>query len=410
MKFSSLVYSWGSGVDGQLGHGVIDYNKSILGNNYVETIPKPIDYLKNLSIVNVSAGTYHSAALSNDGKVYTWGKNVHGILGHGSNLSGSNIINNNNSSSKASSGDDEICLAPKLLQSIPSNIKQVSCGEAHTAVLTKDGELYTWGFNGSSGFLFSSLGALGIGDTIKGDVKIPTKVYVGGKDDVRLKSISSGKSHMLGLGLEGEVWVWGEGKTGIVGDGGQNDAPEPVPIGLFLEMDVTITQIACGQAFNLALSDKGDVYSWGSNDQGQLGVGSGFGTDTYSMETYPAQIKTLKNIKHIAAGTHHALAVGQKGEVYMWGYKVWMEPHLMSEVSSKNIIAAGAGDRYSIVLSDAGQLFSWGKSMFAAQNGVLAQGDKRHHAQPQLISSLANIPIKQISCGNRHVLALAGMP
>ena len=82
----------------------------------------------------------------------------------------------------------------------------------------------------------------------------------------------------------------------------------------------------------------------------------------------------------------------------------------MTEVSSKRIVAASAGDRYSIVLSDAGQLFSWGKSMFAAQNGVLAQGDKRRHAQPQLISSLANVPIKQIACGNRHVLALTGMP
>ena len=67
---------------------------------------------------------------------------------------------------------------------------------------------------------------------------------------------------MMGLGFDGEVWVWGSG-PGLLGNGRNGDALEPMPVSDLLDLDVHIKQIACGSNFNMALSDEGVVWMWG---------------------------------------------------------------------------------------------------------------------------------------------------
>ncbi len=90
-------------------------------------------------------------------------EDVNGVLDHGGSSS-------SKGSASISQDHAEICLLSILLNTIPSHIKQVSCDEAHTAVLTNDDELYTLGYNRSNSFLFPSLGASGNGDAKKGDM------------------------------------------------------------------------------------------------------------------------------------------------------------------------------------------------------------------------------------------------
>lgn len=68
------MYTWGQGTHGQLGHST--------GAQWVET-PKLVPALAGLSVESLACGEAHTAALMGDGSVYTWGSSMHGQLGHG---------------------------------------------------------------------------------------------------------------------------------------------------------------------------------------------------------------------------------------------------------------------------------------------------------------------------------------
>lgn len=87
--------------------------------------PQIISTLFNVIIVGITAGQYHSMALTASGSVYTWGWGIHGQLGHGS-------------------SDSEY--TPRLLQ-FKQPVIQIAAGHAHSLILTTDGKLYGFGSN-----------------------------------------------------------------------------------------------------------------------------------------------------------------------------------------------------------------------------------------------------------------------
>lgn len=110
------VFAWGSNTYGQLG----------LGGHLIETpYPQMIQVLALEKIVEISAGQYHSLALTSSGKVYSWGWGIHGQLGH-------------------CCCDNEVY--PRLLN-FTEPVKQVSAGHAHSLILTCEGKLYGFGSN-----------------------------------------------------------------------------------------------------------------------------------------------------------------------------------------------------------------------------------------------------------------------
>jgi len=387
--FASSVYSWGNGDEGTLGHPSID-KSGILVNAYTEKSPRLIDGLEEQGVVDIACGFKHSAAVTDDGRILTWGNS-------GKESSGEPMLGH-------SGGDGQFCLYPHMAE-LPAGVraKSVVCGQAHTAALSEDGEIYTWGWGGS--FMFGA-GALGHGDTSA--VPHPTKLPI--CDDVKFKAIATGKSHMLGLGMDGEVWSWGRGENGRLGNGGNSDQLEPYPIDFFLEMNIRITAIACGHSFCLAVSDDGRVFAWGKNDQGQLGLGGGMAMDHYAMEAIPSEIETLAKEKIVAvgAGLAHAGCVSDTGKVFSWGNRLWMDPHRMSAVEKERIVDMQCGNGYTAVLNDVGQVFTWGKGIGLRQSGVLGHGDSGRHAQPELVQALSEVRVQKIACGNKHMMALAG--
>jgi alpha-tubulin suppressor-like RCC1 family protein len=320
---------------------------------------------------------------TSSGDVYVWGSNKFHVLG-------------------TSPNEDDKAERPVKVPNL-KDVVEVSAGDCSSAALTKDGKLFTWGFPGS--FTWSS-GALGRPETE--DSKTPGRVHVGGGEDIRLKQIASGAQHMMGLGLDGELWIWGKGANGVMGDGKNLDRALPVPIVFLLDTDVKVKQIACGSNFNLVVDTNGHAYGWGGNERGQLGLGGGFSMD---LESVPRQIELLANEKivHISAGMSHAAAVTENGEVYMWGYSVWTEPHKMTALHGKRVIKTSCGNNFTCALTDTGELYAWGKSMFVARTGALGLGDNSRHAQPELVKALTE-PISQVSCGQRYVLAINGLP
>ncbi len=111
------VYSWGEGEDGKLGHG----------NRLMCERPRIIEALKGKRCVNVAAGGSHSAAITELGQLYTWGKGRYGRLGH---------------------GDPENQLRPKLVETLRQHrVRDVACGsgDAQTLAVTDDDCVWSWG-------------------------------------------------------------------------------------------------------------------------------------------------------------------------------------------------------------------------------------------------------------------------
>merc|ERR1712216_511425 len=142
------------------------------------------------------------------------------------------------------------------------------CGDHHTAVLDEDGFLFTWGWGGS---FFSGAGCLGLGDET--DQSAPVLVDSLADNNFRLASIACGEQHMLALDDQKNVWIWGEGEYGRMGDGGSADYLEPRPVYFFEDNGLKAKQVCAGQAFSLVLTEDGRCFCWGRNDQGQLGIG-----------------------------------------------------------------------------------------------------------------------------------------
>jgi len=263
---SGKVYSWGSNSHGQLGIGI---------NGGQSLVPVLIPSLSN--IVQISGGAYHCLALASNGKVYSWGNNAAGQLGIGT---------------------DEKSNVPVLIPSL-SKIIQVSAGGDFSLALTSNGKVYSWGSN--------QYGQLGIGiNTIESfvPVLIPSLFNI--------VEISTGGYTCSALTRNGKVYSWGINFSGQLGIGSyQEESFVPVLIPSLSK----IIQVSRGYSNCLALARNGKFYSWGDNTFGQLGIG----TDISSSRV-PLLIPSLSKIIQVSCGgNNHCLVLTSNDKVYSWG-------------------------------------------------------------------------------------------
>merc|ERR1712160_206656 len=89
--------------------------------------------------------------------------------------------------------------------------------------------------------------------------------------------------------------------------------------------------IDAGNNFCAALSQHGELWVWGRNDHGQLGLGEEAMGDMYSAERYPRLVRALPmeghRIADFVCGEHHLVVLTDAGALYEWGARMWLEPH-----------------------------------------------------------------------------------
>ena len=124
--------------------------------------------------------------------------------------------------------------------------------------------------------------------------------------------IECGYHHSAAVTKEGEIMAWGRGVFGQLGLGSNQSYSSPQPIE-FLGSQI-ITSIACGWQHTMALTQTGQVFSWGYGEDGQLGHGN------INDSLIPKLIESIadRNVSQIAWGHSHSGVIAQ-GEVYMWG-------------------------------------------------------------------------------------------
>ncbi|XP_065812893.1 probable E3 ubiquitin-protein ligase HERC6 isoform X1 [Labrus bergylta] len=186
------VLSWGLNSHGQLGLGK---------DMSLKDKPVLVRALTGVAVTQVSAGATHSFFLTLPGLVYCCGANESGQLGL---------------DRVDEKGKFNICVAPALR---PLDVSFISCGEAHSAVLTEDGRVFTFG-EGSNGQL---------GHNSTDNEKAPR--LVDGLDGSAAQ-ISCGRRHTLVLGSSGRLWAFGHGAKGQIGTGGTGDCLTPTQVQL----------------------------------------------------------------------------------------------------------------------------------------------------------------------------------
>lgn len=167
---------------------------------------------------------FHSLTISSEGDVYSFGTNSHGQLGITSNIKSKKM--------------------PQKIEKL-NNIIQTSCGNLHSLALTKDGDIYSFGFN--------NYGQLGLGSYRDKEYK-PTLIE-------NLKNVvqvsCSHSNHSLALTKDGEVFSFGRNQCGQLGLGIDEEA---CWVPTKIENLKGVVQVSCGVDFSLVLTDEGSVF------------------------------------------------------------------------------------------------------------------------------------------------------
>jgi len=178
----------------------------------------------------------------------------------------------------------------------------------HSIALTADGIVFSWGSN--------NIGHLGLGHIgHRRNIDTPTQV-LGPLEEKKIIYAQIGSHFCVALTVDGELFTWGINYSGQLGFGHKEDfidTPTQVK-GLLEGKRVAFVQV--GDFHVIAITTDGEIFSWGSNQHGQLGLGH-----INNVET-PTQVVGLpkgKRIVSIQAGSYHSTALTAEGEVFNWG-------------------------------------------------------------------------------------------
>jgi len=279
-----------------------------------------------------------------------------------------------------------------------SDMDGLAAGFSHSLALKSDGTVWAWGADNA--------GQLGNGAPIY-TPGLPPLPDLGSSDPVpalglsNVVAVAAGGFHSLALLRSGEVWAWGANWFGQLGVGtsDQQDAPRVVT-----GLD-DVRALAGGVFHSLAVKNDGTVWTWGRNDFGQLGH------DPAMDNSRPAPVNGLSDVVEVAGGQEHSLALNADGTVWGWGRgdsgqlgdvgeATAAHPRLITGVS--RLVAVAAGESHSLALRSDGTVWTWGGNEF----GQLGDGTTNSRAIPAPIQGLSNAVA--IAAGYRFGLALTG--
>jgi alpha-tubulin suppressor-like RCC1 family protein len=224
--------------------------------------------MAGVRVRSVAAGAIHSLALGWDGRVYSWGENDYGQLGHGDTLPRP---------------------SPALMESL-EGVCGIAAAWDHILDMTPSGAIFSWG----NSFL--------------------RPILVEGFGGVRLRRVVAGASEAYAIGQAGELFSWGDGSCGTLGHGDCQDQASLKRVEVL--RDVRVSSVSAGVGHVLALAEDRLVYAWGENkDRALLGNPHG------EKQLLPKPVEALRGVRvgSVAADLYRSYAVADTGELWAWG-------------------------------------------------------------------------------------------
>ncbi|GAB4836672.1 hypothetical protein Ancab_001583 [Ancistrocladus abbreviatus] len=297
------LLSWGRGSSGQLGAGTTEEIRiyptavaSLILPSSFRLAPTPgslISTPDSAVQVGISCGLFHSSLFVN-GKFWIWGKGDGGRLGF---------------------GHEDTAFVPTLNIHL-DNAKSMALGGLHSVALTSLGQVFTWGYGG-----FGTLG-----HTVYTRELVPRLVE--GSWSGKIKHIATGGTHTAAITESGELYTWGrdegDGRLGL-GPGRGPDQAGGLSIPSHVKaLSVPVAAVSCGGFFTMALTEDGQLWSWGENGKlymwgnakdSQLGV-----PGLPEIQPAPVEVKFLMedndlgphNMLCVALGASHAMCLASR--------------------------------------------------------------------------------------------------
>jgi alpha-tubulin suppressor-like RCC1 family protein len=230
----------------------------------------------------ISAGQFHTCGVDTDGVAWCWGENGSGELGTGKTLD----------------RDEPVRVAGGL------RFREVSAGEFHTCGVTLGNLAYCWGEN-SSGQL---------GDGARTNRLTPAPV-AGGLDFIQ---VSAGVFYSCGIAADGAAWCWGSNNWGQLGSGTFDGRTRPGRV----RGGHVFRRVSTGGDNTCGLRTDGAAFCWGLNQQGELGNGQHTGPELCQGE--PCSSRPLRVVgghvfRDVGASIGHACAIDTNAAAWCWG-------------------------------------------------------------------------------------------
>jgi alpha-tubulin suppressor-like RCC1 family protein len=356
MNDGMRIKCWGAGWAGQLGSGAptgsytpVDVDRSSFGSAPVSMI---------------AVGANHSCALLDGGTMWCWGSNNDGELGKGD----VNAVNP----------------APILVPGI-SGLVQIGLGWDHSCAVVGSGQMYCWGKRDS--------GQCGTYDGASPeDLLDPGFVWddiTGGVMNGALAA-DGGANHTCALVETDRIRCWGHNGTGQLGDNTTNQQNYPVYVVNASDPATThedFAAVTTGSAYTCALNSRTEqAECWGANNEGQLGDG----THTQRLMAtvvLRASSVALPNVTQISAGYEHTCAVTAGDAALCWGSnsngqlgvgtgslrEYYANPVLLDDTGTEltNVKAIDTGFNVTCaIVGDERDLYCWGRD----NEGMLGNG------------------------------------
>lgn len=206
----------------------------------------------------------------------------------------------------------------------------------------------------------------------------------------------------------GQLFAWGSNSSGQCGLENDSSANYHAPKLVKSLATKQIVQIACGQYHALALTNSGELYSFGSNLHGQLGLG--FESEKVAK---PTLVKSLAGvpISFLCCGGNHCFVISKSGAVFGWGKNLYGQlgvndqlsksfPTQLRTLRSIGVGYISCGDDFSVFLTHDGGVFTCGAGAF----GQLGHGNYSNEILPRMVMELMGSTVTQVGCGRRHTL------
>mmetsp|Transcript_3982 Transcript_3982/g.4478 ORF Transcript_3982/g.4478 Transcript_3982/m.4478 type:complete len:1170 (-) Transcript_3982:395-3904(-) len=357
------VFTWGQGNGGRLG----------LGDELTYLLPTPLLGLSEKRIVKVTAGRDHTLALCSYGDVYGWGSDRFGQLGFGSNR----LESENPASVKTILHPKRIRIAKPHAPS-----QDIAASPSHSVAVMRNGEVYTWGLNdrGQLGYRSTSTGgrarrtgpklvetfshgltgekgmnpesirarlctaAEGISciATVNGKVwqwgrgsLKPSRVrikrnykkvaesnhdaclspaeWVQKEETAKIINLSAGPNHVAAVSDHGEVYTWGT-YADLLGHSTKgcdrtqiSHTATAIRVDTLYKQNRRIVEVSCAKRHTCAIDSAGQLWAWGHGDHGILGISGENGYETYQPS--PTRVPTLRKVVCVAAADAHTSAI-----------------------------------------------------------------------------------------------------
>ncbi|MDL1957039.1 MAG: hypothetical protein LWW95_08365 [Candidatus Desulfofervidus auxilii] len=277
------------------------------------------------------------------------------------------------------------------------NILQITCAN-HSLILKADGTVWGTGYN--------VYGQIGDG-TEENKSEFTQTLGIGGSGYLEnVKAIAcSTAGHSLAILADNTLAGWGRNYDGELGENG-GAGEEHVPV---LCNITDVISVQAGYNATIVLKSDGTVWAWGYNAYGQCGAG-----DTEAYKTLPVQVikedgTPLTNIKHIAVGGTCSFAITENGEVYCWGKNGYGELGLETlgtytkaklNPNINDVAKISSGWEHTFFLKNDGTLYACGHNYY----GQLGDGTTQNRKTPVLIDIEG--AVIDIAAGYHHSLAI----